>query len=144
MGISPPRHDMLCFGELASLRKKRRFCVLVKATVRVDGRMHMSPGDQSLPGLSSTEVDVVLDLYPKAFTRLWSSPIPGTAFSLPVAFVCPGNARLLVSEANLSLWRFHGWWTRCRGWLQRGLCWPLSSGLWIALCVKPMTHSVKN
>lgn len=144
MGISPPRHDMLCFGELTSLRKKRRFCVPVKVTIRVDGRMHMSLWDQSLPGLSSTEVDVVLDVCPKAFTRLWLSPIPGTVFSVPAAFACPGNTRFLVNEANLSLRHFHGWWTYCWCWPQHGLCWLLSSGPWIALCIKTMTHSIKN
>lgn len=41
MGTSPPKHDMLRFGELTSLQKTRRFCVPLKVTVRVDGRMHM-------------------------------------------------------------------------------------------------------
>lgn len=37
-GISPPR---LSFGEFTSLQKKSRFCVAVKVTIRVHGRMHM-------------------------------------------------------------------------------------------------------
>lgn len=41
MGISSPRLDTRCSGELMSLQQKRRFCVLVKVTIGVDGTMHM-------------------------------------------------------------------------------------------------------
>lgn len=56
---------------------------------------------------TSTGIDVVFALCPEAFNRVWSSPTPGTAFSLPVACECPGNAGPLVNEANLSLRHFH-------------------------------------
>lgn len=118
-GISPPRHDMLCFGELAPLQKKRRFCVPVEVTIRVDGRMHVWPWDGSPSGLSSTGAGVVFAIHPKAFTRLWSFPTPATAFSFTVACACPGNAGPLVNEANLSLRHFHSWWTHC--WVGRSL-----------------------
>ena len=41
MGVCPPGHDVLCFGELVSLQKQRRFGVPVKVAVRVDGRTHV-------------------------------------------------------------------------------------------------------